>query len=48
MQRNEKERLKENLEETQNLIASFKEEIHTLREQEKKYKEQKNAAEQVK
>lgn len=46
-QRKEKERLKENLEESQMLIASLKEEIHMLREQEKRYKDQKNAAEQV-
>lgn len=46
-QRKEKERLKENLEESQILIASYREEIHLLREQEKRCKEQKNAAEQV-
>lgn len=46
-QRKEKERLKEHLEESQNLIASLKSEIHTLREQEKRHREQKIAAEQV-
>lgn len=47
VQRKEKERLREHLEESQNLIASLKNEIHTLREQEKRHREQKNAAEQV-
>lgn len=46
-QRKEKERLKETLEENQHLVASLKEEIQMLRENEKKIKEQKNAAEHV-
>lgn len=46
-QRKEKERLKETLEENQQLVVSLKEEIQMLRENEKKIKEQKDAAEHV-
>ena len=45
--RKEKERLKECLEESQLTITSLKEEVHTLREQERRYNEEKKMAEQV-
>lgn len=47
IQRKEKERLKEHLEESQTVIVSLKDELQSLREQEKRHREQKIAAEQV-
>lgn len=45
--RKEKERLKECLEESQLAVTSLQDEVHTLREQERRYKEEKTVAEQV-
>ncbi|XP_065204166.1 rab11 family-interacting protein 4A isoform X2 [Planococcus citri] len=47
LQRKEKERLKDHLEESQTIIASLKDELQTLREQEKRHREQKIIAEQL-